>query len=156
MESEKERDTNIVKGIVTQKNKGEEGKHQEGFDGDSTMRDNNKKLTTGDHRGRNSTKEREREEVNKLEDNIEVSAKEGDLSPWQIRALKSASKRGKSSQHSLPLQVKTRSRKVAKVSQKRFPNDWKDPFLEHQTKAGCSRKMNGRERLLETMGNTLP
>ncbi|KAH0712011.1 hypothetical protein KY289_007970 [Solanum tuberosum] len=55
-------------------------------------------------------KEITKEEIQRRRER-ERRAREGDLSPRQIRELESASKRGKSSQHSLPLQVKTRSSK---------------------------------------------
>ncbi|WMV25946.1 hypothetical protein MTR67_019331 [Solanum verrucosum] len=48
-------------------------------------------------------------EDEEIEENIDSIAKEGDLSPRQIKQLESAAKRNKLSQSSLPLQVQARS-----------------------------------------------
>ncbi|KAG5612986.1 hypothetical protein H5410_024267 [Solanum commersonii] len=54
---------------------------------------------------------RDKEEDDDFDENIDKVVRDGDLSPRQIKLLESGAKRSKSSQHTVPLQVKTRSSK---------------------------------------------
>lgn len=54
---------------------------------------------------------RDAEEDEYIGENIQTIAKDGDLSPRQIKQLESSAKRSKSCAPSIPLQVKTRNSK---------------------------------------------